>query len=271
MQTELAQLISLASYGNSFLHLGTTPEKYYPESSVFQHCFKVEFRDYKKTFFFSSFKEEICAVDPLKWFKLLKKERCLNLRLTYLPAEKNDFGPEYNLAGFVGGAGSWSIESNFGSYSHYWQKRWQISEQELNTSWEVNYIREVRNFQPTNQQFDLEQTKSEFEKIINRLIDFCINQNITTWLETFEKSKIALGHQHPNKLYYHNDLIVIKNYSLAAQQLLFAACNAWVFGGMGWWNDMGFEDKEVQENYLDLSQRLYDQIIKSIIVAINSY
>jgi len=66
-------------------------------------------------------------------------------------------------------------------------------------------------------------------------------------------------------------LLVTKNYSMAAQQLLFAAGTAWVFGGMGWWNDMGFDEKDVQENYLRLSQQLYEQLLQSILATSNSF
>jgi hypothetical protein len=74
----------------------------------------------------------------------------------------------------------------------------------------------------------------------------------------------------PNKVYYHHDLIVTKNYSLAAQQLLFAVGESWVFGGMGWWNDMGFENKEINDDYLQLSQKLYDLLLQGIIGSTNS-
>ena len=75
----------------------------------------------------------------------------------------------------------------------------------------------------------------------------------------------------PNKEYYHQDLIVVKNYSLAAQQLLFGGSTAWVFGGMGWWNDMGFEDKAINEKYKQISDELYGLLLKSIISATNSF
>lgn len=72
-------------------------------------------------------------------------------------------------------------------------------------------------------------------------------------------------------LILHQDLLVIKNYSLKALQLLFAAGTAWVFGGMGSWNDMGFKEKEIQENYLRLSRQLYESLLQSILATSNSF
>jgi hypothetical protein len=273
MQTELDQIISLTSYGNEFIKTGQINENYYPGSTVFQDCNLVDFKDFKKSLFSLKQWEIVSAKNPYDWFKLLKKEGCFCLRLYYKSAEKNEFGPEYNLAGFVRGAGTWLIETNFGGYSHYWQKRWQVTHKDApdNKIWTVNYARMVKRFPPANQQVNVEQTKSKLTKTLKELIDFCLQQDLESWLNTFQKADKILSDSTPNTLYYHQDLLVIKNYSLTAQQLLFAAGNAWVFGGMGWWNDMGFNDKVVQENYLRLSQQLYEQLLDSIIATSNSF
>lgn len=273
MQTELAQIISLTSYGNKFVKTGQVPNDYFPNATLFQHCNKVDFRDFKKSFFFSKQKESVSADNPLEWFKLLKKEGCVKLRLYYRPAEENKFGPEYNLAGFVGGAGTWLIETNFGNYSHYWQKRWQLTDKDAADKkiWGVSYARVVDKMQPSNQLGDIDKLKREFGATLKQLIDFCNKQDLKYWLETFEKANKILSDPKPNTLYYHHDLIVTKNYSLTAQQLLFSAGTSWVFGGMGWWNDMGFDDKEIQEKYMQLSQQLYGQLLQSIIATTNSY
>jgi hypothetical protein len=177
------------------------------------------------------------------------------------------------LAGFAGGAGTWLIETNFGNNSHYWQKRWQVTNKDAkdNKIWEVNYARTVEKFGVTNQQVDIEQTLIYLKGTIKEMINFCIKQDLSNWLDTFEKAYNIFSELTPNKHYYHQDLIVIRNYSLSAQQLLFSAANAWVFGGMGWWNDMGFIDEEVQKKYLLHSQQLYEQIILAIIATTNSF
>jgi hypothetical protein len=272
MQTELAQIISLTSYGNEFIRTGQIPENYFPINTVFQHCNSVDFWEFKKSFLSSKQTERMVAKNPIEWFKLLKKEGCVNLRLYYIPAKKNEFGPEYNLAGFVGGAGTWLIETNFGKYSHYWQKRWQGTQKDAPDGkiWGVNYARVVKKLPPANQQMNVEGTKLLLEGTLNELVNFCFEQDLGHWRDTFQKAQKILSDPAPNVLYYHQDLIVIKNYSLDAQQLLFGASEAWVFGGMGWWNDMGFNEKDIQEKYLLLSQQLYERILESIIATSNS-
>lgn len=259
-------------YSNEFIRTGNISENYFPGNSVFQHCNMVDFREIK-TSFFRGKRETIVANDPLSWFRFLKERNCKHLQLYYKPAEKNEFGPEYNLAGFIGGAGTWLIETNFGEYSHYWQKMWNATNKNApdNRIWSVNYVSYAKKMRPEDQRADVTESKKKLEETIKELVAFCTRPNLQDWLHVFQKADDALHNAHPEKLYYNDDLIVLKNYPLQAQQLLFGAAISWVFGGMGWWNDIGFDDKNVEEKYLDLSQRLYEQILQAIIAVSNSF
>ena len=273
MQGELAQIISLTSYGSDFIKTGELVENYFPNNTTFQFCNLVDFRDFKRKWFNSKLAETVSAENPVVWFHNLRSEGCTKIRLYYKSSTDKTFGPEYNLAGFAGGAGTWLIETIFEGYSYYWQKRWLVTNKNAvdKKIWAVSYARTVKKAITTNQQFDIALITNQFTKVLTELIVFCSDQNLTYWRETFEKASNILSSTIPNKEYYHHDLIVPKNYSLAAQQLLFSVGQSWVFGGMGSWNDMGFENKEVNETYLQLSQRLYELLLQGIIGATNSF
>jgi hypothetical protein len=55
----------------------------------------------------------------------------------------------------------------------------------------------------------------------------------------------------------------------SAAQLLSTVQAAWVFGGMGSWNDLGF-DGEDQKLYEHLSDELYQLLNAAIIAAVNA-
>jgi hypothetical protein len=273
MQTELSQIISLTSYGNEFLKTGHFSANYYPGNTTFQFCNLVDFRDFKKKWFSEKLEESVSAGNPLDWFKKLKKDGCTKVRLYYTPSRDNTSGPEYNLAGFAGGAGIWLMETIFGNYSHYWQKRWQVINQNAvdGKIWSVNYARTVQKSIVTNQQLEIAPIIKKFKNVLADLLAFCAKQDLKYWSEHFQKASDMISSQTPNTEYYHHDLLVTQNYSLEAQQLLFAAGQSWVFGGMGSWNDMRFENKEVNTSYLQLSQRLYDLLLQGVIASVNSF
>src|SRR5678815_1220407 len=83
MQGELVQIISLTSYGNEYLHTGKIPDHYFPESTVFQFCNQVDFIDHQTDIHSDKKTAIISANNPLEWFRLLKKEGCVHLRLYY--------------------------------------------------------------------------------------------------------------------------------------------------------------------------------------------
>ncbi len=60
-------------------------------------------------------------------------------------------------------------------------------------------------------------------------------------------------------------------YSAAAHRLLGAARAAWVFGGMGSWNDMGFSDKAIKQQYAALTDTFYEAVIGGCLVAVNAF
>jgi len=68
---------------------------------------------------------------------------------------------------------------------------------------------------------------------------------------------------------YHDDLAPDRALPLAATQILWAAQAAWVFGGMGSWNDLWFEGDD-QSLYEQLSEDLYQLLNVAIVIAANT-
>jgi hypothetical protein len=60
-------------------------------------------------------------------------------------------------------------------------------------------------------------------------------------------------------------------YDSLAKRIIAASSQAWVFGGMGSWNDLGFSDKEDIETYERVSEELYETVVDAILTATNSF
>lgn len=135
----------------------------------------------------------------------------------------------------------------------------------------MNYGMTHKNQPTSNIQIDLQKTYSLLGTELKEIAGFAFQQKLFDWSDTFKNAGIVLSDHTPNKYYYHKDLIVEKNYSLTARQILFAAGSAWVFGGMGSWNDLGFDTKEDNKKYEDLSAKLFNAINQSVLAAANSY
>jgi hypothetical protein len=68
---------------------------------------------------------------------------------------------------------------------------------------------------------------------------------------------------------YHPDLLPA-GYTSEARQLAAMAVKAWVFGGMGSWNDVYFDDRQVAAEYAAISQNLYGALLRALLASVNS-
>lgn len=270
----LAQLVSLTSYGNAFLQRNDDVENFYPGNSTFQFCNKVNFVNFKKTLFSSTPKEVQVADNPIEWLRLLKKQGCKGLRLFYEPTQNPPAGtPDHKLAGMVGGGGTWMIETMYGKFSHYWFNRWQVTQKDdpERKIWSVSYGMIDKDQPVSNKQFDIKEISSLLQQNLQSITAFAQTQQLSNWAGVFTKAASILNSVTPIQDYYHQDLLVEKHYSLQARQLLAAAGAAWVFGGMGSWNDLGFDTDETNKTYDNLSAQLYNVINQAVLAVANSF
>ncbi|MBK9542794.1 MAG: hypothetical protein IPO49_10895 [Bacteroidetes bacterium] len=271
MTGTLAQLIALTTYGNEFLKKGSLEPPFYPENSTFQFCKTVDFHEFRKRLFSSKYNEVKINADPNEWFLLLKKEKTKVLHLFYRKSEDEKMSPDHKMAGFVGGGGTWMIEQRCEGFSYYWQARWTVNndETEDRNRWTVNYGRFDRKIKSTNLVFSGNMIREELRKTLSDISAFAYSQNQKGWSETFQKALYELSNQTPEEHYYHKDLLPPGAYSLESRQLLYSAAMSWVFGGMGSWNDIIFDDPEVEKRYDELSAKLYGAINDSVLAVVN--
>ena len=268
----LAQTIALTAYGNDYLLNGHIHIDFNSSNTTFQFCNRVDFRELKKVLFSSKHKEKIVANNPTEWFAYLKANGCKHLALYYECSKEQSVEKDYKLSGFIGGGGTWYIEAMYNGYSRYWTSRWEVTNKNAldRKIWAVNYNM-LSELKPTNNlRIDEQLVKDELKHTLNEITDFALKQNFQYWAEQFDKARTILDSALPEEHYYHKDLIPLDNYLLLEKQLLFSAGSAWVFGGMGSWNDLGCDNEEDNKTYDRLSSKLYSNINKAIISSINT-
>ncbi|MGK4569044.1 hypothetical protein [Flavobacterium sp. 3HN19-14] len=269
----LAQLVALTTYGNDYLKNGDNAAKLGFENSVFQFCNSVDFRVFRKKFFWSKPQEEILVSNPAKWFEFLKHNGCKHLRLFFEYSKDEKIATDHKLAGMVGGGGTWLIEAVYETYSNFWANRWEVTTRDSpeNKIWTVNYGMIFEKAETINLQPENLSVKEKFNDTLTEIAAFANAHQLKNWADLFERAKLVLSSDKPEENYYHDDFVPLQNYPLLSQQLLFAAGTAWVFGGMGSWNDIGFSNEEDDALYESLSAQLYANINEAIIAAVNAY
>ena len=96
-------------------------------------------------------------------------------------------------------------------------------------------------------------------------------QERSHWASQFRVAAKLLDDYIPQSPFYA-DLLPQDGYTLSARQLLMAAAQSNIFGGMMSWNDLGwFDDKSVQAKYEQVKHELFDAVYAGFIAAVNSF
>ncbi len=98
--------------------------------------------------------------------------------------------------------------------------------------------------------------------------DFSIRRKFG-WEKWFGKA-IELLHNLSPVLPYYADLLPSTFRYVKVRQLLAGALQAWVFGGLGSWNDLYITNPSLEKEYQRISKILYEAVIQSIGAVTNS-
>jgi hypothetical protein len=174
-------------------------------------------------------------------------------------------------AGFVGGGGTWMMEvMREDGRSEFWAARWDVWNQNApeRRIWRVTYglLREERT-QPYSGR-RITDVKTDFQKSLAAIHAFSEREDCGGFTECFADGLTALGDAGAD-IGYHKDLAPAGQLSEEGRSLLKASMSAWVFGGMGSWNDMGFAG-ETQKEYETVSESLFQVLNEAIEVAASS-
>lgn len=270
MQGTVAQIIALTLYGNAIIQGNDLDiEKFFPSNSTFTFCEYVQFVDLSEVN--GKLIEIAYAENPQDWFKKIKSEEVYALRLIYGSSGNNDISDRMTV-GFIGGGGRWLIETISPTGSDYWEARWEVGNKDHPDKliWQVTYGRiaakqksiEVRTRSAS-------QVKKDLSITLKTIGTFARNHDLDGFANSFDKGYAALYAENPYNDVYHKDISPMNFLILEANQLLAASQASWVFGGMGSWNDMGFDGAD-QKEYEKLSDDLYNLLNESYLVAVNS-
>lgn len=272
MQASIAQIIALVTWGNAVLKGRVVDEvSFYPSNSTFTFCESVRFCDLGRVG-----EKSIYAADPTAWFKRLRQEGVSALRMVYRPSQnmeamRHGLSDRISVA-FVGGGGRWLMEAAKPTGYDDWQARWQVGEcgREDQRIWRVTYGRIAVDAPPLQQQrVDAEEMKAQLTETLSKIARFAREHQLQGFEMAFVAAIARLNSPNPLEGFYHADLAPQNFLPEISLQLLAAAQAAWVFGGMGSWNDMAFEGQDEVE-YNALSEELYQGLNAAIVVAANS-
>ena len=258
MDAALAQLLALVSHGNQWLAAPHgDPPNLLRDNSTFQYVKEVGFELRKRW----GRRKTWSSVDG--WLRSHRERGTRRLILD----SRNWGNPDLANVGSASARRS-AIIAEADKGSQVWGSHWLT---DLGPGdeyppdrriWRVIYKGESVRRRPPPRTPPIDDALSDLTTALERIRDFALEQRIEGWPEWFQEALDLATAQYP-EIPYHPDVLPARA-SEQQRRLAAGAFKAWVFGGMGSWNDKSVEGESAAESDRILSERLYAAILQAL-------
>ncbi|QMU74583.1 hypothetical protein GXW83_01070 [Streptacidiphilus sp. PB12-B1b] len=154
--------------------------------------------------------------------------------------------------------------------SELWRASWEAGDPAAadHRVWDIHYRCDEVTLTPDDFRIPVADASSTLDSALEAAVEFSQVHGLRPWDSVFVKARALLGADTFEDV-YHQDLFPEGRFDLASRRLAAAAQSAWVFGGMGSWNDLGFADAETHTEYERLSRELFSAVTQSCLAAAN--
>lgn len=269
MNHPIAQVVALTCHANASLRERAVP-RFFPGNSTTTFCDSITFVNVSKTLLGGP-REEPLAAAPDAWFAYLRAAGISAIYLSRTP--RNDPRSSDRLsAAFVGGAGTWAMEAVHPNQTRaIWLARWEVWNHSApeHRIWRVRYGRVLEVRAPSPPVTDLEASAARLRAALADAHEFSKRHQCVAFTERFLQALETLDSDGARRYGFHKDLAPDGSVPPPAPWLLDACQSAWVFGGMGAWNDLAFSG-DAQAEYERISERLFLTVSDAIQAAANA-
>lgn len=204
---------------------------------------------------------------PAAWHEHLVRSGTDEVALLMRPAGGSLPDP---VASAFSGGGGWVIRTGRGGSGRVWRARWEVSHPQATDRriWSVAY-RGFEHDGPPPPGDTLPEARRRLADALEAAVRFSREYRLEPWRGIFADARQALD-EGRSIFGPRPGLLPAAHYTDDARGLLSACERAWVFGGMGSWNDLGFDGDEPQRRYDTLSAELHAAVLGGITAAVNA-
>lgn len=270
MQGPIENALMLTAAGNAFL-TGRDISGFWPDAPTFKFLKLFEFRRQPPS---GNDADEypLVAADPMAWFASLKPW-CRGLRLHHAvrqrgPNQKIDT-PDRMLVGFVGGGPRWLVEAVGQKQSQLWEGFHRIGDQSdpEHKIWLCTNILEDEIAVGDIEAVQLAPAVEELASVLPEIETFAREQDPENgFADCFARARNALDGKPTDDPAWMNGSPRFTRLDAGQLAVFRAIQHAWVFGGMGSWNDIG----GAGERYETLSEQLFKALNDTVCGLANS-
>ncbi|MEV4759347.1 hypothetical protein AB0J86_30225 [Micromonospora sp. NPDC049559] len=171
-------------------------------------------------------------------------------------------------AGFVGGVPIGLLGTGSAG-SRLWKSQWSAGARVADGAQILiaNYVSQPRPVVPAR--VGMGTASHELDQALEKATEFAVRQQLPTWARVFAEARRQPARDATPRAGRPRDLFPVSWPDADGPRLADRALAAWVFGGMGSWNDLGFADGGVRQEYEQISRDLLETVLRACIAAVN--
>ena len=242
------------------------PPRLEAENSTFQFVREVRFQDPGS----GLVRRAATSVGTSDW---LSQQRQADVGRLWLVVRDQPTSPhpfDAHLAVAFANGGEWVIVAT-GPLDTVWTATWTVGDRDApdRRIWDVQM-----NGQPSDVRIepdapDLDAARAGLMTALHQARDFADLNHFDSWAAWFTKALVIADESEP-VIAYNPDLAPAGTLALRERQLLARAVQAWVFGGMGSWNDVWLDDQTQTRAMADITRQLYHAVFLQALVAVTN-
>jgi len=260
---ELAQLIAISAHGSAWLagRSGDAPPGLQQANSTFQYVRQVQFELER-----SLLRKPVVQSDLVGW---LAEARRRGVTRLWLAVPGGSELPDRHLISVAGTATWFAVATANDRPIEVWRPSWAVGDPDApdRRIWDVTYHgRRSTEIAPAH--VNPAAAMDRLTAAIRDAESFAAAEGMDEWAAIFGAALRLVDATDPVPP-YHPDMFPPTAFGRSARHLLATATRAFVFGGMGSWNDLGFESADSNSAYERVSSALYDAVLQAFIAAVN--
>jgi hypothetical protein len=262
MDGEIYQLIALTSQGNAYINGNNIPQ-FFPNNKSTSFCHKISFFKIHKDNTDQKH-EDLVATTPDEWFYYLKQNNAKGIRLLCPFKEFKDLF-EYGFSS-ISRPNSWSLEVLLpNNLSAFWIGQWGGGTPSDKNIWNVKYfLVDTQKTQVTSTK-NFQDAVNSFKDTLQAIQAFSEKHNCKPFTDIFCQARKILEEAPLDS--GNDDLIFPGSLDDEVLAALRATICAWVFGGMGSWDDFYFENDN--KNYHRVTKNFHSSLTELLCLAVN--
>ena len=260
---ELAQLIALAAHGSAWLagRTGALPPDLEGTNSTFRFVRQIRFELEG-----SLVHKPVVATDVASWLEVARHRGVTRL---WLAIPDGAGVGDRRLIAFVGTAAWFLVATEKDRPSEVWRPIWTLAEGDgpERSTWAVEY-RGRRSSKVEVPRINPAASMDRLTVAITEAEAFAAREGLDDWAAVFGAA-LRLGEAADPIPPFNPDMFPPAAYGRAARHLLAMADRAFVFGGMGSWNDLALASPSATDAYERISEELYAAVLEAVVAAVN--